>query len=92
MGLIYTCGSVLRIIFDRYSELVIYEELPDTEKLREIIEGITIAQSEGNLKTEKKLYDLLITIYRNPALMLKMTGLKNTYLPEDEKEAIKAPE
>jgi len=43
VGIVYTAGSVLRIIFDRYSELVIYEELPDTEKLREIIEGIDIA-------------------------------------------------
>ena len=43
VGLIYALGITLRSIFDRYSERVIYEELPETEKLREIIEGIDIA-------------------------------------------------
>jgi len=43
VGLIYALGISLRSIFDRYSERVIYEELPETEKLREIIEGIDIA-------------------------------------------------
>jgi len=32
--------------------------------------------------TEKKLYDLLITVYRSPELMLKMTGYKQRYLPD----------
>lgn len=41
--LVYAVGSALRIMFDRYSERVIYEELPDTERIREIIEGICIA-------------------------------------------------
>ena len=69
-------------MFDRYSERVIYEELPDTERLREICEGICIAQQEGDLRTEKYLYDLLIAIYRSPELMIKMTGMRNKYLPE----------
>ena len=73
---IYTLGKVLRALFERFSEQVIYEELPNTEKLREIIEGIQIAQLKGNFKTEKNLYDLFILVYRSPELMLKMTGIK----------------
>lgn len=41
--LVYAVGRFLRIIFDRYSQRVIYEELPETQKLSEIIEGIFIA-------------------------------------------------
>lgn len=41
--IVYAVGNFLRIIFDRYSERVIYEELPNTEKLFEICEGIFIA-------------------------------------------------
>lgn len=41
--IVYAVGRFLRIIFDRYSERVIYEELPETQKLSEIIEGIFIA-------------------------------------------------
>ena len=81
VGIIYTVGSVLRSMFDRYSERVIYEELPDTEKLRDIIEGIDIAQSEGDFVTEKHLYNLLIAVYRDPQLMLKLTGVRSKYLP-----------
>ena len=41
--IVYAAGRFLRIIFDRYSERVIYEELPETQKLFEICEGIFIA-------------------------------------------------
>lgn len=82
IGLVYTVGGVLRSMFDRYSERVIYEELPDTDKLRDIIEGIDIAQSEGDFETEKHLYNLLIAVYRDPQLMLKLTGVRSKYLPE----------
>ena len=42
--IVYAVGRFIRLMFDRFSEKVIYEELPDTEKLREICEGIFIAQ------------------------------------------------
>ena len=79
----YALGSMLRSVFDRISERVIYENLPNTERLREICEGIFIAQSESDLQSEKYLYDLLITIYRSPELMLKMTGIKVKYQQPD---------
>lgn len=36
------------------------------------------------MESEKRLYDLLITVYRSPELMIKMTGVKQKYLPEPE--------
>jgi hypothetical protein len=63
---VYTIGKVVRTVFERFSEHVIYEELPDTEKLREILEGIGIAQLKGDLRTEKELYDLFMLVYRSP--------------------------
>lgn len=80
--IVYAVGRFLRIVFDRYSERVIYEELPETEKLFEICEGIFIAQLEGDMVKEKRLYDLLIIVYRSPELMIKMTGAKQQYLKE----------
>jgi len=41
--IVYAVGRFLRIIFDRYSQRILYEELPNTEKLFEICEGIFIA-------------------------------------------------
>eukprot|EP00806_Schmidingerella_arcuata_P003011 Macronucleus_3726.p1 GENE.Macronucleus_3726~~Macronucleus_3726.p1 ORF type:complete len:208 (+),score=38.87 Macronucleus_3726:1-624(+) len=82
--IVYAVGRFLRIIFDRYSERVIYEELPETQKLSEIIEGIFIAQLEGDMVNEKRLYDLLIMVYRSPELMIKMTGVRYPYQKELE--------
>lgn len=58
---------------------MIYEEMPDTEQLFEICEGIFIAQLEGDLVKEKRLYDLLIRMYRSPETLIKITGAKLKY-------------
>ena len=83
IAVVLAVGRFLRVIFDRYSERVMFEELPNTSKLFEICEGIFIAQLEGDLRKEKRLYDLLIYIYRSPHLMIEITGTKQHYLPED---------
>ena len=41
--IVYAVGRFLRIIFDRYSQRILYEELPNTDKLFDICEGIFIA-------------------------------------------------
>jgi hypothetical protein len=74
--LVVAIGRFIRIIFDRISQRVIYEELPDTEQLFEICEGIFIAQLEDDLVKEKNLYELLIRIYRSPETLLKITEAK----------------
>lgn len=43
-----------------------------TEQLFEICEGIYIAQLEGDLSKEKKLYDLLIRMYRSPETLIRV--------------------
>lgn len=53
--------------------------MPDPEKIFEICEGIFIAQLEGDLEKETRLYNLLIKIYRSPETMIKMTGSKLKY-------------
>lgn len=80
--IVYAVGRFLRLMFDRYSQRAMYEELPETQKLFEICEGIFIAQLEGKLQEEKRLYDILIMIYRSPELMIKMTGYKQEHLQE----------
>lgn len=47
--IVIAIGRFIRLIFDRISQRVIYEEMPNTEHLFEICEGIFIAQLEGDL-------------------------------------------
>ena len=72
--IVIAIGRFLRLVFDRISQRVIYEEMdPETtEQLFEICEGIYIAQLEGDLVKEKKFYDLLIRIYRSPETLIKI--------------------
>ena len=72
--IVIAIGRFIRIIFDKVSQRVMYEELPNTKQLFEICEGIFIAQQEGDLVKEKQLYDLLILLYRSPEALIKITG------------------
>lgn len=74
--IVVAIGRFIRLIFDRISQRVIYEEMNDIEQILDICEGIFIAQLEGDLVREKKLYDLLIRMYRSPETLIKITGTK----------------
>lgn len=41
--IVFSIGKLIRSLFERFSERVIYEELPDTDKLQELLSGIRIA-------------------------------------------------
>lgn len=80
--IVIAIGRFLRIVFDRLSQRVMYEELPSTKQLFEITEGIFIAQLEGDLVREKQLYDLLILMYRSPEALIKITGTRLNHKEE----------
>ena len=77
--IVVAIGRFIRLIFDRTSQRVIYEEMCDIEQLFDVCEGIFIAQLEGDLVREKKLYDLLIRMYRSPETLIKITGPRLKY-------------
>jgi len=53
--------------------------MPYPQKIFEICEGIFIAQQEGDLVKEKKLYNILIRLYRSPETLIKITGSELDY-------------
>lgn len=54
------------------------------DKLLDLSEGILTAQHNGDMKEEKRLFDLFILIYRSPKLLKKLGGKKGRYQPEEE--------
>ena len=82
--IVYAVGIFIRLIFDRISQRVIYEEMPCTDKILEICEGIFIAQLEGDLEKEKRMFILLIKIYRSPDLIMDLTGVKLDYTKKNQ--------
>ena len=75
--LVWTVGKFIRIFFDKISQRVIYEEMPEPNELFELCEGIYIYRNQRNLVEENQLYDLLIRILRSPETLIKLTNLDN---------------
>jgi hypothetical protein len=78
--LVYTVGKFVRIFFDKISQRVIYEEMPEPEALFELCEGVYIYRNQRNLEKENFLYDLLIRINRSPETLIKITGAQVKYI------------
>jgi hypothetical protein len=74
IGIVYTIGRFLRMVFHDSHKRIIWEELPDTELLLDLCDGIYIARIEGVLGTEHRLYYELIRIFRTPELLHDVTG------------------
>jgi len=73
LGVVYTIGRFLRMVFQDASKRMIYEELPDTELLEDLCNGIYISRIHGLLETEYGLYYELVRIYRSPMLLLSVS-------------------
>eukprot|EP00435_Cladocopium_sp_Y103_P010433 s2320_g2.t1 len=74
LGVVYTIGRLLRVVFQDSSKRVIYEEIPDTSLLEDLCNGIYIARIQHFLRTEYKLFYQLMYILRSPELLLNVTG------------------
>ena len=72
--LVYAVGKFVRMFFDKISQRVIYEEMPNPDQLFELCEGVFIYRLQRNLEKENFLHDLLIRIYRSPETLIKITG------------------
>ena len=64
-------GNIIRGVFTNQSSKIWLTDMPKSEQIIRICEGITAARIEGNLKREEILYWELIDIMRSPE-MLKM--------------------
>jgi len=67
-------GRVIRGMFDKSSQNVIYEELPEPNDLLELCDAIYMARKEGNYYKEEKLYNTFVRIFRSPEMLMKLTG------------------
>ena len=84
--LVYTVGKFIRIFFDKISQRVIYEEMPEPNDLFELCEGIYIYRNQRNLIDQRRLYYLLIRIYRSPETLIKITRTEFINNEENKKQ------
>ena len=63
---------VRELLVDSQSK-IIFEELPNVDKLMQLLEDILLVRSFCLLELENELYDKLIYIHRDPKLMIHLT-------------------
>jgi len=80
--LVYGIGRALRTACVLASQRMIYEEMPNTDLLLDLCNGIYTARINGDLNAEYKLYYELIHIYRSPELLFEISkgNQPNSYL------------
>ena len=80
IGVVLTVGRFIRLSLQGSSKRIAVEELPETETLMTLCQGIHIARLFKDVNTEKKLYYDLVRLFRDPQLLLAATG--STEAPE----------
>lgn len=81
---IVTIGNAVKSFFRGKVFQIQYDELPDTEDVLELIEGIYIAREEsyvGHLKDEVRIFETLVRVLRSPETLLKVTGTNVIHIP-----------
>eukprot|EP00927_Polykrikos_kofoidii_P014757 TRINITY_DN1650_c0_g1_i6.p1 TRINITY_DN1650_c0_g1~~TRINITY_DN1650_c0_g1_i6.p1 ORF type:complete len:2623 (-),score=364.61 TRINITY_DN1650_c0_g1_i6:114-7946(-) len=74
MGCSFVIWRALNGMFRDRSKFVIYEEMPDTSMIIDLISGIYIARIQGDLMVEWRLYHELLAILRSPELLMLVTS------------------
>ncbi|KRX09990.1 hypothetical protein PPERSA_08391 [Pseudocohnilembus persalinus] len=72
--LIVTVGQMLKSYIHRISQRVIYEEIPQTDELFDLCQGIYTARKQNDIEKEEYYYEILIKIYKSPEILRQITG------------------
>lgn len=71
---VLSVGRFLRMSLSRLVPKIRYEDLPNVEFIISLCEDLFIARQFDNLLLEEELYWELIELYRDPSLILEVTG------------------
>jgi hypothetical protein len=77
---VLSVGRFLRMSLSRLVPKIRYEDLPNVEFIISLCEDLFIARQFDNLLLEEELYWELIELYRDPSLILEVTGRRPVLL------------
>jgi len=75
---VYGLGRFLRLSFSNLRLKIPYEDLPSTRRLVALCQDLYIARAQGELVLEEELYNVLINVYRSPAVLFELTRKHKT--------------
>ena len=86
---VYAIGRMVRSALGNTRYKIMLDELPDVKDIVEIIEAMHLARKSGQLQRETELHEMLLRLYRSPAVLLQITGerLKEMRKPNERPQA-----
>ncbi|CAD7950122.1 unnamed protein product [Amoebophrya sp. A25] len=82
--LVYGMGKMIRASCSRLTHTIMFLEMPDVSILQDLINGVFIARSMKDFKTEYVLYHRLVSFFRNPHALLRISGADQGRLQDME--------
>ncbi|MEW5302433.1 MAG: hypothetical protein WDW36_005220 [Sanguina aurantia] len=73
LSVVYAIGRFLRLSVSNLRGRIPFEELPSTRRLVALCQDIYTARAEGALMLEEELFQVLVSIYRSPAVLFELT-------------------
>uniref|UniRef100_A0A673LHW8 Piezo-type mechanosensitive ion channel component 2-like n=1 Tax=Sinocyclocheilus rhinocerous TaxID=307959 RepID=A0A673LHW8_9TELE len=77
MSVVLVIGKFVREFFSGISRTIMFEELPNVDRILKLCTDIFLVRETGELDLEEDLYAKLIFLYRSPETMIKWTREKS---------------
>uniref|UniRef100_A0A673KUB4 Piezo-type mechanosensitive ion channel component 2-like n=1 Tax=Sinocyclocheilus rhinocerous TaxID=307959 RepID=A0A673KUB4_9TELE len=77
MSVVLVIGKFVREFFSGISHTIMFEELPNVDRILKLCIDIFLVRETGELDLEEDLYAKLIFLYRSPETMIKWTREKS---------------
>ncbi|KAM4691993.1 piezo-type mechanosensitive ion channel component 2-like [Rhinophrynus dorsalis] len=76
MSVVLVIGKFIREFFNGISRSIMFEELPNVDRILKLCTDIFLVRETGDLDLEEQLFAKLIFLYRSPETMIKWTREK----------------
>uniref|UniRef100_A0A3B4DBF8 Piezo non-specific cation channel R-Ras-binding domain-containing protein n=1 Tax=Pygocentrus nattereri TaxID=42514 RepID=A0A3B4DBF8_PYGNA len=76
MSVVLVIGKFVREFFNGISRSIMFEELPNVDRVLKLCTDIFVVREAGEMELEEQLFEKLIFLYRSPETMIKMTREK----------------
>lgn len=73
MSVVLVIGKFIRELFNGISRSIMFEELPNVDRILKLCTDIFLVREAGELALEEQLFAKLIFLYRSPETMIKWT-------------------
>uniref|UniRef100_A0A452HPF6 Piezo non-specific cation channel R-Ras-binding domain-containing protein n=1 Tax=Gopherus agassizii TaxID=38772 RepID=A0A452HPF6_9SAUR len=73
MSVVLVIGKFIREFFNGISHSIMFEELPNVDRILKLCTDIFLVREIGELELEEQLFAKLIFLYRSPETMIKWT-------------------